>query len=374
LGGFGSGVTAFGEDLAGNMYFSELGGALYKVCEIGAEVGCGPEPPAPKPAREPTLTLIDEFTTSHNYQGGTVPNGGIWTGVHNPGFGDTFNANTSNAGNLTIGMEPVGWQGGGEDNAPFLHREVNADNLMEVRVRIQSQVAGNWSSAGILVRADGPLDNNAENDNFLSAHAFRANNNVQVSNVTAGSEAEGNFGAGSAAALAYLRLVSLGDGEFEVFSSEDGVDWISRTTVTNAALATGNLEVGVWAGCYPAANATCTNGTTRFEWAEIVLGVPAGDYNEDGFIDAADYVVWRDTVGQPVAAWDGADGTGDGMVDDFDYQVWMRNFGKTIPNFSGSGSSAFVPEPYAGALLLIPLLGALSARRRRGGPAGRSGL
>ena len=46
LGGFGSGVTAFGEDEAGNLYFSEIGGALYRVCEIG-EPGCGPEPPPP---------------------------------------------------------------------------------------------------------------------------------------------------------------------------------------------------------------------------------------------------------------------------------------------------------------------------------------
>ena len=31
-GGFGDGVTAFGEDLAGNLYFAELDGSLYKVC------------------------------------------------------------------------------------------------------------------------------------------------------------------------------------------------------------------------------------------------------------------------------------------------------------------------------------------------------
>jgi hypothetical protein len=245
---------------------------------------------------------------------------------------------------------------------------------MEVRVRIQSQSAGNWSSAGILVRADGPLDNDAGNDNFLSAHAFRANNNVQVSNVTAGVEAEGNFGAGSAAALAYLRVVSLGDGEFEVFSSSDGVDWISRTTVTNAALASGMLEVGVWAGCYSVANAACTGGTTRFEWAQIVLGVPAGDYNEDGVIDAGDYVVWRDTMGQSVTPWDGADGTGDGMVTQEDYDVWVRNFGKTIPNLSGSGSSlAQVPEPNSVVFLLVWLCGLslLACRRTGREPLGR---
>ena len=171
--------------------------------------------------------------------------------------------------------------------------------------------------------------------------------------MTAGAEAESNFGAGSAAALAYLRLVSLGLGEFEVFSSSDGINWISRTKVTNAALASGILEVGLWAGCYTGGNAVCTAGTTRFESAEIILGVPAGDYNEDGTIDAADYVLWRDTNGQAVTAWDGADGTGDGMVTQEDYDVWRTNFGKTIPNL-GSGSSLVpVPEPSAAESYLL---------------------
>jgi hypothetical protein len=350
-GNFGSGVTAFGEDAVGNLYFSQLDGRLFQICALG-EPNCGPQPEPPKPVREPVLTLRDDFATSHNYEAGTVPAGGIWTATHNAGFGDTFNANTTNEGNLTIGMASVGWQGNDADNGPFLFREVPAENLMEVRVRIQSQSAGNWSSAGILVRADGPLDNDEDNDHFLSAHAFRAANDVQVSNVTAGVEAEGNFDAGSAANLAYLRLVSLGAGEFEVFSSNDGTDWISRTVVTNDALAAGLLEVGVWAGCYGGGNMACTNGTTRFDWAEITLGVPAGDYNEDTVIDAADYVLWRDQMGQPVTAWEGADGNGDGMVTTADYDVWRTNFGRTIPNLSApAGSQLAVPEPRCLALL-----------------------
>jgi hypothetical protein len=162
----------------------------------------------------------------------------------------------------------------------------------------------------------------------------------------------------------------LGLGEFEVFSSSDGNDWISRTKVTNAALASGLLEVGVWAGCYSAANATCTSGTTRFDWVQIVLGVPAGDYNEDGVIDTADYVVWRDTIGQAVTPWDGADGTGDGMVTQEDYDVWVRNFGKVIPNLSGSGSSlAQVPEPNSAVFLLLWSCGSSLLARRHAGRA-----
>jgi glucose/arabinose dehydrogenase len=337
-----NGQTAFGEDEAGNLYYMDLGGQVFKICEVG-EPNCGPPPPAPRPPIEPVATLRDDFNAANNYQTGNVPIDGIWTGTHNPGFGDTFNAQTTNDGNLTIGLEPVGWQGNGADNGPFLFREVPAENLVEVTVRIQQQSTGNWSSAGILARVAGPLDNNANNDNFLSAHAFRANNNVQVSNVQEGNEAESNFATGSAAGVSHLRLVNLGNGDFEVFSSSDGMDWISRTTVTNEALASGLLEVGVWAGSYAGGTST---GTARFDWAEIVLGVPAGDYNEDATIDAADYVVWRNTMGDTVNPWAGADGNGDGMITSDDYDIWRLNFGKTIPNLTGvSGSLAGVPEP-----------------------------
>jgi hypothetical protein len=355
-----NGPTAFGEDLAGNLYFMELDGSLFKIC-----AGCGPAPPAPPPDVEPAFTLRDNFDAAHNYKTGSVPAGGMWTAVHNAGYPDTvFNANSANAGNLTIGLEPVGWQGNGADNGPFLHREIDAESLVEVRVRIQSQSTGNWSSAGILVRADGQLDDDDSNDNFLSAHAFRpsgTNNNVQVSNVIDGAEAESTIPVDGSGDLTHLRLVNRGNGMFEVFSSPDGVFWTSRQTVTNDALATGLLEVGVWAGTY---GGGVTTGSARFDWAEIVLGVPAGDFNEDGVIDAADYVVWRKSVGQPVVAWDGADGNGDSMVTVADYNVWRRNFGKTIPQLGGGTFGWVVPESNSLWLLVLGCCSCIVAATR----------
>jgi hypothetical protein len=52
-----------------------------------------------------------------------------------------------------------------------------------------------------------------------------------------------------------------------------------------------------------------------------------GDYNEDGSVNAADYVVWRKSNGPPEA-----------------YTTWRTNFGRS----SGAGSAlggAAVPEP-----------------------------
>jgi hypothetical protein len=56
--------------------------------------------------------------------------------------------------------------------------------------------------------------------------------------------------------------------------------------------------------------------------------LPPIDYNRNGATDAADYVVWRDTVGQPVTTpGDGADGDANGTVEQADYQVWRGAFG-----------------------------------------------
>lgn len=85
-----------------------------------------------------------------------------------------------------------------------------------------------------------------------------------------------------------------------------------------------------------------------------------GDYNVDGIVDAADYVVWRkneNTAGLPGSViGDGDDGTGtgtpDGIVDDDDYEFWVSRFGATTPLGSGGGGSA-VPEPSSGVLLIL---------------------
>jgi predicted outer membrane repeat protein len=73
----------------------------------------------------------------------------------------------------------------------------------------------------------------------------------------------------------------------------------------------------------------------------------AGDYNFNGVVDAADYSVWRDTLG---ASNDlRADGSGavvgvpDGVVDELDYVLWKANFGNVL-EVGGAGSGALAGE------------------------------
>ena len=60
-----------------------------------------------------------------------------------------------------------------------------------------------------------------------------------------------------------------------------------------------------------------------------------GDYNDSFRVDAADYTLWRDTLGQtgPGLA---ADGSGNNIVDQADYEHWQAHFGEM-----GSAPGAF---------------------------------
>jgi hypothetical protein len=80
-----------------------------------------------------------------------------------------------------------------------------------------------------------------------------------------------------------------------------------------------------------------------------------GDYNQDGVVDAADYVVWRETEGQ-MGMQLAADGNNDGRVDAHDYGMWRANFGRTGTSGSGSEAQMVIPEP-ASVLVLITIAG-----------------
>jgi hypothetical protein len=90
---------------------------------------------------------------------------------------------------------------------------------------------------------------------------------------------------------------------------------------------------------------------------EPPIGVP-GDYNNNGTVDAADYVVWR----RGAALQNEVATPGENTPED--YAAWRARFGNT----SGGGAvgAAAVPEPGA-MLLALPAAVAsfVCARRRR---------
>lgn len=90
-------------------------------------------------------------------------------------------------------------------------------------------------------------------------------------------------------------------------------------------------------------------------------GVP-GDYNGNGIVDSADYVLWRN--GGPLLNEVDAPGT----VNAADYTAWRARFGNTSGSGSSLGSTAAVPEP--GSLALLALAGLIVSAA--GGTFGRA--
>ncbi len=80
----------------------------------------------------------------------------------------------------------------------------------------------------------------------------------------------------------------------------------------------------------------------------VISNVLPGDYNADGVVDAADYVVWRKTDGSQVG-----------------YDLWRTNFGRTAGAGVGSSSTVSVPEPAGLLMVLAASLAGVYRRRDR---------
>ena len=75
----------------------------------------------------------------------------------------------------------------------------------------------------------------------------------------------------------------------------------------------------------------------------------AGDYNHNGVVDAADYVVWPKGLGTTYVQ--------------ADYNVWRSHFGQTAASGAGTIANIAVPEPTTLVMVIIGALAMCSLRR-----------
>jgi hypothetical protein len=105
--------------------------------------------------------------------------------------------------------------------------------------------------------------------------------------------------------------------------------------------------------------------------------VAAGDYNGNTVVDAADYILWRKTLGNagptanPPTSYPDMSANGDvtagelsQTINQADHAFWSARFGNVVIN-SGAGSGSAVPEPASAMLLLLGLASAACRRGRR---------
>jgi hypothetical protein len=153
-----------------------------------------------------------------------------------------------------------------------------------------------------------------------------------------------------------VRLADLGGGQFkpgvgerfEIFTAAGGLDGTTFATEQLPTLA-GGLYFDV-----------------LYSRDAVTLAVQGilGDYNRNGVVDAADYTVWRNSLGATgtgLAADGDNTGASTGVIDQADYAVWKTHFGMTAG--SGALSGATVPEP--GTMVLLILAATVMRLRRR---------
>ena len=80
----------------------------------------------------------------------------------------------------------------------------------------------------------------------------------------------------------------------------------------------------------PGLNAGLSWNTSQLYTDGILSIMLSGDYNLNGVVDAADYVVWRKGLGTTYSQTD--------------YNVWRSHFGQTAGSGSGAAANAAVPN------------------------------
>jgi len=161
-----------------------------------------------------------------------------------------------------------------------------------------------------------------------------------------------------------ITLNTIGSGGTHTSASDVVYDAAGNIYITNSATTAGNvgqiLQVFSPGGNTLArTSGTSAGGINNFVLLPGSTGGIAGDYNNNGVVDAADYVVWRNAGPADTLPNDSTPGS----VSSADYDVFKANFGKTAGSGSGASNTA-VPEPSTIVLLALGLVVGMGRRKR----------
>jgi autotransporter-associated beta strand protein len=192
-----------------------------------------------------------------------------------------------------------------------------------------------------------------------NANARLGTGNVTVDGTTTGAAGRLIIHSGVLNAIADAATLTLTGGGIAGTADKGYVELDANDTVSGLVLG----GIAKAAGTYGSSSSAATFKDDEYFTGSGVLtvlpsGVP-GDYNGNGVVDAADYVLWRN--GGPLQN----EVVSSGTVDAADYDAWRARFGNT----SGSGSALVhgsnVPEPLAASLLAIAALCSVAVGRQR---------
>jgi hypothetical protein len=140
------------------------------------------------------------------------------------------------------------------------------------------------------------------------------------------------------------------DGNVDIYLDKSAGDGSASDLIATKPLIGGLNPVGMTSGDW----STTSAGYLLLDWVNVGVGPEVsddGDYNQDGLVDAADYVAWRKS-GAPEA----------------DYETWVQTFGQPSAGESSAPLGGSVPEPAsfllfgAGMLLSVAIAQARTGR------------
>lgn len=128
------------------------------------------------------------------------------------------------------------------------------------------------------------------------------------------------------------------------------VDFVAEVTVAVDTLGTDNFFFGMGTGAIGVWNVPDMFSTNSSIFMTPEAAPPGpGDYNRNHVVDAADYTIWRDTLGVVDDGVDPAEdlrangdntGTSENTIDGADYDFWKLHFGE-VPTGNGHLKSLF---------------------------------
>jgi hypothetical protein len=218
---------------------------------------------------------------------------------------------------------------------------------------------------------------------------LRGDGVVQTNVTNRGALSPGGDGAGSLAVTGNLSLINMGNLAIEL--SGTGFGQFDSLNISGQATLSGLLSIKVFdtgqggtyspvlgdtfeiltagggvSGVFDVDVRTAIAGGLDLEAVYglssvelLVVSALDGDYNNDGKVDAADYVVWRKYDGTTNRLPNDPNG---GTIGAAQFGTWRANFGASLPSPASPGAT--VPEP-AGAMLLAGMLAIVSFRARR---------
>jgi uncharacterized delta-60 repeat protein len=202
-------------------------------------------------------------------------------------------------------------------------------------------VAGNSDNSIAMARynANGTLDTSFDGDGKLTTNFGGAS--VMATSVVVQSDGKivvaGSSSIGTNTDFAVARYNANG-------SLDTSFDGDGRLTTDFGSYLDQGIDVAVQSDGKIVVVGAMNNGADEDFAVARYVGDPIqpallGDYNKNNVVDAADYIVWRKSLGTTgVTPYYGADGSGNGSIGQEDLAVWRTRFGNTVPPAAGSGA------------------------------------